>query len=383
MRKKLILMLLALVAAGEARAADRDVLREIYTRIPEVYVRPISTETAAVNLLKGIPEVDKQLRIGDDDTRMSLYYKGRLLKSLYKPQNKNDVDKWVELSAELLDEAADKSPKAAKHDFEMVDLMMKSAIKQYDGDSKFYLNPDAMKNKRQKHQRNFAERIEDKDKLYIKIGAFNNFTKEDVENAVKEHPEAKGLILDLRGSPGGLLSGAVEIADLFLDNAIVASARSRNDVIFYNAEDGDILEGKPIVVLVDGKTASAAEVLAAALQEQSRAKIVGTNSFGKGSIQSLISLSSGATISLTSAYFYTPSEIKLDKKGVLSNYCTFEMPDAKNVENLLALGEYRVCDREERAGNGLDIAVAAALIDAQAAEVPENQEIAVSEAQNL
>lgn len=371
-----------LAVAKQAVAADREVLREIYTKIPEVYVRPISTETAAVNLLKGIHEVDKQLRIGNDDTRMSLYYKGRLLKSLYKPKDRNDVGQWIDLSAELLDEAADKSSLAAKHDFEMPDLMMKSAIKQYDKDSKFYVNPDEMKNKRLKHQRNFAARVEDTDKLYIKIVAFNNFTKEDVEKAVKEHPQVKGLILDLRGSPGGLLSGAVEIADLFLDNAIVASMRSRNDVVFYNAEDGDILEGKPIVVLIDGRTASAAEVLAAALQEQSRAKIVGTKSYGKGSIQSLINLSSGATISLTSAYFYTPSEIKLDKKGVLPNYCTFEMPESKNVSNFLALGEYRTCYEEERAENGLDIAVAAALIEAQSAENLRNSENSITAPKN-
>lgn len=374
MRKRLILIMMLLAITGQASAADREVLREIYTKIPEVYVRPVSTETTAVNLLKGIHEVDKQLRIGDDDTRMSLYYKGRLLKSLYKPKNRNDIQQWIDLSVELLDEAADKSPLAAKHDFEMPDLMMKSAIKQYDKDSKFYVNPDEMKNKRQKHQRNFAARLEDKDKLYIKIVAFNNFTREDVEKAVKEYPQAKGLILDLRGSPGGLLSGAVEIADLFLDNAIVASMRSRNNVVFYNSDDGDILGGKPIVVLVDGKTASAAEVLAAALQEQSRAKVVGTRSFGKGSIQSLINLSSGATISLTSAYFYTPSEIKLDKKGVLPNYCTFEMPESKNVSNFLTLDEYRVCYEEERAENGFDIAVAAALIEAQSAENLRNSE---------
>lgn len=382
MRRKLILILMLLAVAKQAAAADREVLREIYTKIPGVYVRPVSTETAAVNLLKGIHEVDKQLRIGDDDTRMSLYYKGRLLKSLYKPKDRNDVGQWIDLSAELLDEAADKSPLAAKHDFEMPDLMMKSAIKQYDKDSKFYVNPDEMKNKRLKHQRNFAARLEDTDKLYLKIVAFNNFTKEDVEKAVKEYPQAKGLILDLRGSPGGLLSGAVEIADLFLDNAIVASMRSRNDVVFYNAEDGDILEGKPIVVLIDGKTASAAEVLAAALQEQSRAKVVGTKSYGKGSVQSLINLSSGATISLTSAYFYTPSEIKLDKKGVLPNYCTFEMPESKNVSNFLALGEYRTCYEEERAENGFDIAVAAALIEAQSAENLRNSENSITAPKN-
>ena len=382
MRVGFLIFFVMFLVSGNGYAADREVLREIYTKVPDTYVYPLDVETVAVNLLKGIQGVDKQLRIGDDDSRVSLYYKGRLLKSLYKPEDRQNINQWVDLSAELLDLAAEKSPLAAKHDFEMPDLMMKASISQYGDDSKFYLNPEDMSGKRLKHRRNFAARIEDNDKLYIKILAFNNYTKEDVEKAVKEHPEAKGLILDLRESPGGVINGAVDIADLFLDNAIVASTRGQKDIVFYSAKEGDILNGKPIVVLVDGNTASAAEVLTAALQEQSRAKVVGTKTFGKGSIQTLISLSSGGTISLTSAYIYTPSELKLDKKGVLPNYCTFEMPDSKNVENFLALGEYRLCFSEERADKGFDIAVAAALIDSLVVKTPENVFLDVSEPQN-
>lgn len=114
-----------------------------------------------------------------------------------------------------------------------------------------------------------------------------------------------------------MLSEGVAVADLFLDDAIIASTKGRKEAeeVYFNAEDGDILNGRPIVVLIDGDTASAAEVLAAALQEQDRAKVIGTNSLGKGSIQTLVSLSDGATIALTSAYFYTPSGSRLHGHG--------------------------------------------------------------------
>ena len=130
-----------------------------------------------------------------------------------------------------------------------------------------------------------------------------------------------------------MLSEGVAVADLFLDDAIIASTKGRKEAeeVYFNAEDGDILNGRPIVVLIDGDTASAAEVLAAALQEQDRAKVIGTNSLGKGSIQTLVSLSDGATIALTSAYFYTPSGSRLHGHGVLPDVCTFEMPEAKNI----------------------------------------------------
>ena len=154
-----------------------------------------------------------------------------------------------------------------------------------------------------------------------------------------------------------MLSEGVAVADLFLDDAIIASTKGRKEAeeVYFNAEDGDILNGRPIVVLIDGDTASAAEVLAAALQEQDRAKVIGTNSLGKGSIQTLVSLSDGATIALTSAYFYTPSGSRLHGHGVLPDVCTFEMPEAKNIKNLLALPRNQFCPRESRADEGLDL----------------------------
>lgn len=240
--------------------------------------------------------------------------------------------------------------------------MMQAAVSSLDGDSKFYMNPEEQKNTRRAHVRNFAARREGKN-LYIKIIAFNKFTKENIEEAVKDCADCRGLILDLRGSPGGMLGETTEIADLFLDEGIIVSTSGRDgrDTVYYNAKDGDIWEGRPIAVLVDGGTASSAEVLAAALQEQGRAKVIGTSTFGKGSVQKLIPLSSGGTIAVTTAYFYTPSAQKIHDKGLTPDICTYMMPASKDVNKLLSLAEKRPCGKEEREGERLDIEVALSL----------------------
>ena len=323
-----------LLWCGSALAADVKVIREIYTEVPAQYIYEIPVEKLAVYFLKSLNDVDKKLRVGNDNDKVTLYYDGKMVKSLYKPKDANDIEAWVELSAEIMDTASKKSPTAAQQDFELADVLMAGAIKHFDKDSKLYLNPEDNQGKRLKHQRNFAERKVD-DNIYIKILAFNAYTKSGVEEAVKKYPEAKGLILDLRGSPGGMLSEGVAVADLFLDDAIIASTKGRKEAeeVYFNAE----------------------EVLAAALQEQDRAKVIGTNSLGKGSIQTLVSLSDGATIALTSAYFYTPSGSRLHGHGVLPDVCTFEMPEAKNIKNLLALPRNQFCPRESRADEGLDL----------------------------
>ena len=361
--KRVLIFICFFLFAGSARAADEEFLQQIYNEIPNQYVEPINIEDVAVAFLKGISAVDKNLKVGDDDTKISLYYQGRLQKAVRKPEDNNDVTAWVKLSLEIMDKATEVSKQAFRRDFEMPDLMMQQAMKIFDEDSKFYFNAESVKDKRLKHMRNFAARKEGEN-LYIKILAFNNYTLAEVKKAINDNKDAKGLIVDLRGSPGGQLSTAIEVADLFLDEGIVVSTQGINqqETIYYNSKEGDIWKDKPIVVLIDGKTASAAEVLAAALQEQSRAKLVGTKSFGKGTIQSLLYLSNGAVLSITNAYFYTPSGKKLNKQGVMPDICTFEMPEGKNIDNLLAIKADN-CLAEERENSILELKVAEKLLE--------------------
>ena len=127
-----------------------------------------------------------------------------------------------------------------------------------------------------------------------------------------------GLILDLRNNPGGVLNGAVEVTDLFLDAGLVVYTQgrdkaSRND---FDASAGDALNGKPLVVLVNGGSASASEIVAGALQDQERAIVVGNRTFGKGSVQTVLPLSKDRALKLTTARYYTPKGRSIQAEGI-------------------------------------------------------------------
>ena len=365
MSKKAFLTLCSLLtAAGMAQAAEEESFAVLYTQVPAQYVRPISVETVAVAELKGLSAADGDLRVGNDDDKVSLYYRGRLQKSLYKPKDVGDVAAWAKLSGEIVDAALEKSARARRYDFELIDKMTGETVKTLDSDSKYYASLGDWKADRPKHRRNFGSRTAG-DNLYLKIVAFNNYTLDEIKKATAEHAGFKGVILDLRGSPGGMLGEAIKIADLFLDEAIIVSSKGweEDSLTYYTAHDGDITGGAPMAVLVDGQTASAAEVLAAALQEQGRARVIGTGTFGKGSIQNLINLPSGGVLSLTSAYFYTPSGRRLHGEGIVPDVCTFEMPESKNVDNLLAIGKTAGCNAEPREDTELELKTAARLLE--------------------
>jgi carboxyl-terminal processing protease len=159
---------------------------------------------------------------------------------------------------------------------------------------------------------------------YLRISAFNEKTTDETEAAFNElkakNPRMKGLIIDLRNNPGGLLDQAVGVADLFLDGGEIVSQRGRDprDVERYNARPGEITHGLPIVVMINSGSASAAEIVAGALQDRKRAELVGITSFGKGSVQTVIPLRGGldGALKLTTAKYYTPSGRSIQKTGI-------------------------------------------------------------------
>jgi carboxyl-terminal processing protease len=128
----------------------------------------------------------------------------------------------------------------------------------------------------------------------------------------------KGMVLDLRNNPGGLLDQAIKVSDLFLEQGEIVSTRSRrkDDAHRWNADPGDLAKGLPIVVLVNGGSASASEIVAGALQDHRRAIIMGTRSFGKGSVQTIIPVRGHGAIRLTTARYYTPSGRSIQAKGI-------------------------------------------------------------------
>ncbi len=159
---------------------------------------------------------------------------------------------------------------------------------------------------------------------YVRLSGFNEKATDETEAAIKDlqtkNPHMKGLVLDLRNNPGGLLDQAVGVASLFLNGGEVVSQRGRDpqDIERYDAKGHDVLNGLPLVVLINSGTASASEIVSGALQDRHRASIIGVTSFGKGSVQTVIPLRGGldGAVKLTTARYYTPSGRSIQKTGI-------------------------------------------------------------------
>jgi carboxyl-terminal processing protease len=167
---------------------------------------------------------------------------------------------------------------------------------------------------------------------YVRISQFQSRTGENLREALaKLEDEAdgslKGLVLDLRNNPGGVLSAAVSVSDAFLEEGIIVYTEGRLDdaKLKFNAKPADILDGAPLVVLVNGGSASASEIVAGALQDHQRAIIMGQKTFGKGSVQTILPMDNGSALKLTTAKYYTPSGVSIQATGI--------SPDIK-LENL-------------------------------------------------
>ena len=158
----------------------------------------------------------------------------------------------------------------------------------------------------------------------IRVSTFSEQTSDGVEDAIASFKDElgdklTGVVLDLRNNPGGLLDQAISVSDIFLDKGEIVSTRGRRDRDSqrFNARGGDIADGKPVVVLINGGSASASEIVAGALQDHGRAVILGTRSFGKGSVQTIIPLSGFGAIRLTTSLYYTPSGRTIQAKGIV------------------------------------------------------------------
>jgi carboxyl-terminal processing protease len=159
---------------------------------------------------------------------------------------------------------------------------------------------------------------------YLRISQFQTATTKDLHKAAKQLVEEnkgplKGLVLDLRNNPGGVLSGAVGVSDAFLEKGLIVYTQGRNSTSNrrFNATPGDVINAAPLIVLVNGGSASASEIVAGALKDHKRAIIVGTKTFGKGSVQTIQRLPYGAgAVKLTTARYYTPSGTSIQAKGI-------------------------------------------------------------------
>ncbi|QYK42323.1 MAG: S41 family peptidase [Paracoccaceae bacterium] len=173
------------------------------------------------------------------------------------------------------------------------------------------------------------------DTVVLRVTTFNDQTFPGLESGLKKEVEAlggidkvAGIVLDLRNNPGGLLTQAIKVSDAFLDKGEITSTRGRSagDGERFNATPGDLTGGKPVVVLINGGSASASEIVAGALQDHRRAIVVGTKSFGKGSVQTVIPLRGDGAMRLTTARYYTPSGRSIQALGVAPDIIVQQPP---------------------------------------------------------
>jgi carboxyl-terminal processing protease len=162
---------------------------------------------------------------------------------------------------------------------------------------------------------------------YVRISQFSDSTPDDLVTAlaglIQDSPQAtmhplRGLVLDLRGNPGGVLESAVGVADAFLDAGLIVRADGRTPEARFemSATRGDALDGQPLVVLVDGGSASGSEIVAGALRDHGRATLMGERTFGKGSVQTVIPLRDGQALKLTTSRYYTPAGTSIHERGL-------------------------------------------------------------------
>jgi len=180
---------------------------------------------------------------------------------------------------------------------------------------------------------------------YVRISHFTDSTAQDLRQALSDLERQAGrplpgLVLDLRNNPGGVLDAAVAVADVFLERGLIVSADGRMpDARFRaNATPGDLLDGAPLSILVNRGSASAAEIVAGALKDHGRATIIGTSTFGKGSVQTIIPLSEGNAIKLTTSRYYTPSGMSIHARGVAPDVVVeAQGPDGEDAQLASAL----------------------------------------------
>jgi len=175
---------------------------------------------------------------------------------------------------------------------------------------------------------------------YIRISAFQERTGADLRKAItklkrENNKKIKGLVLDLRNNPGGLLSAAVEVSDAFLEGGIVVSIKGRDqsNTTTYSAKGLDLINEAPIIVLINGGSASASEIVAGALQDHKRGIIMGSLSFGKASVQTVVPLGNGSALKLTTARYYTPNGTSIQAKGITPDIILEDVEVSKKKDN--------------------------------------------------
>ncbi len=340
---KKLLFMLALFPWFDAKADfDADLLGQMFTHVHQDYIEKVDTPKMTMDALSVITDLDGSIVISKGVDKFYIYHNKQVKKILPQPQNGDDVTAWSNTTAQIADVAIKLSEKVALRDFELPDLMIKKVIKNLDEFSHYYSEFDYEEDG---HENDIYTLYSDRkidDVLYIRVRTFNVQTALSVKGTLEQKKPYSAVVLDLRGNSGGMLNEALKVAGYFTDGEIITytAGRDNANIHYYTSPEGSLFDG-PMVIIVDGDTASAAEVIAGGLQDQSRAKIVGTQTFGKGTIQNVIKMSNGGYLALSTEQFFTPSGKIIHRVGITPDICM-----AKNGDN---------CERVSRLWEDSDV----------------------------
>ena len=346
--KKLCLLLLMILLSYPAHAGDREVLQQVYELALENYIDEVNLSDIAGPALRALGKLDKNVRIAFGSKAAAVYIKGKLLRVYPRPNEEQDALKWAKFTERVIEGAKEVSPLLRHKDFELVELMLSEAMPQFDKNARYYPMLDLGQEKEKLQP--YVSSIRDGNILYIRLGTINDLTIDNFYETVKEHMDVKGIILDLRGNSGGYLKQALDITDSFLDQGmmIYTIGKDKGKRKIYRSDDAQYYSNTPMIVLVDSGTASAAEVIALVLKEKGRAKILGAQTYGKGTVQNIYKLVNDAHLSLTTEHFYSARHTDIDENGIRPNICTVPLKIDFGSQKVSKQAQEHMCKRAAR-----------------------------------
>lgn len=308
MKRFLVYFILFLIAfMPKAFAYEYNKLNNLYYILETKHNQDIDYKRISLSSVSLLNNYDKNFRLFYNESKLFLYYENNLVKTLGLPVE-NTPNEWKNILSNILDIYSNFNDDTNKTE----EFLVNKIAQNIDNFSRI----ESSYNKNKKLNYKIEDNI-----IYIKSNVFYLGYANDVKQIIKNNTNINGVIFDFRNNRGGNFNEAISLSDLFLDNALITYSIEGEKTYYYTSSKGDILEGKKIVILVNNKTASAAELVVASLSEQSRATIVGTKTYGKGSIQSVYNVDNN-NLYITSGYIYSPSGKKIDKIGIMPQICT-------------------------------------------------------------
>jgi len=301
--------------AGFVRASyayEFQQIKGIFGYLQAHYDNPIDYKVLSLESSKMLHQFDRDIELYYSDSKAFLYEGKQLIKTFDLPKE-NDPKLWQQTFNSILLTGYQHSLIIKQNPAEFEVQILKTITDHLDSYSR--VETDVFKE-------NMIDYTLKDNVLYLKASTFYHGYAQNLKTIISRYSNIDGIILDLRGNRGGYFDEAIKTADLFLDDLLITYSVEKNQPKrFYRASKGDILRGKSIVLLTDETTASAAEIVVAALSEQGRAFAIGSKTFGKSSIQQAQKLNS-STLYLTSGQFFSPSGKSIQGQGIMPQICT-------------------------------------------------------------